>query len=272
VYLDYWGMTTKPFENVAHPAFFYLSPQHEEALLRLLYAVKERKGAALLTGEYGCGKTTVSRTLVEMARQQLGLTKIALLNYPRISSDEFLWKIIRQLGPSLAIPEMRVQKLELIEELLTEEHQKGRHTVIIVDEAHLIENLAIFEELRLLLNFQRDEKFMLTLILIGQPELRKKIDQIPAFKQRVAILYHLEVLSREEMEKYILFRIEHAGGNPGILADREPLDYLYAHIGGAPRAINNVCDAALLAGFINKENKISLETMKAVVDDFEKGV
>ncbi|NQT95955.1 MAG: AAA family ATPase, partial [Candidatus Omnitrophica bacterium] len=201
MYEGYWKLKEKPFENTPDPRFFYHSPGHEEALMRLYYVIKERKGAGLLTGEYGSGKTVLTRLITKEFSAD-NKHRIALIVNPSLSPEDFLKEIIFQIeGRECDGSKLKI--LHTINDILYKNMEEGKEVVIIVDEAQVISNIDMFEELRLLLNFQLNNRFLLTLILVGQPELREKINKLPQLRQRMAISFHLNVLSPEETIGYI---------------------------------------------------------------------
>lgn len=161
MYQEFWGLSEKPFENTADPRFIYYAPQHEEALSRLNYAVIEQQPAAVLTGIFGCGKTLIAQALIN------SLTKakyeIAFVVNPSLSAVELLREIVYNLGIKDNLPTLKTDIMHLLLERLQHNADGGKHTVIIIDEAHIIENKLIFEELRLLLNLQYKNKFLLTI-------------------------------------------------------------------------------------------------------------
>jgi len=144
----------------------------------------------------------------------------------------------------------------------------NKDTVIIIDEAQAINNLTAFEELRLLLNFQLNNRFLLTLILIGQPELREKINELKQLKQRLAIKYHLNPLNEQETEKYIIHRLEVAEATREIFTTNA-MHLTWERSDGIPRVINNICDMSLLVGFTKKLNKIDRDLIEEVAGDLE---
>lgn len=152
MYNEYWGLSEDPFDNIPNPKFLYHSKEHEEALFRLLYVVEQRKGAALLTGIFGCGKTVLGRAL--LSKLNKNIYRIALINNPHLKSVELLRSIARQLGVtelSEKLNEMSADTfLQRIEEVLVNNANDGKETLIIIDEAHMIKDDDIFEELRLL--------------------------------------------------------------------------------------------------------------------------
>lgn len=151
MYTEYWGFKEKPFENTADPRFLYHSHQHDEAFSRLLYAIREKKAAAMLTGEFGSGKTLLSRVLMEELSKER--YKVALIFNPKLSPLEFLQEIAFQLGEEPGVPNTKREVLTLLNTILTNNFRHFKDTVIVIDEAQAIEDNEIFEELRLLLNF-----------------------------------------------------------------------------------------------------------------------
>jgi general secretion pathway protein A len=244
MYKNYWELLDYPFENLPNPAFLYNSSEHDEALTRLVYAIENRKGAAMLTGEIGCGKTTISRLLVQrlVARNY----QLALIENPSLEPDEFLREILYQF--SIEAPDASKREMvHLLNEHLYRNKNNGVDSVIIVDEAQLIRNEQTYEELRLLLNFQMNDRFLLTLILIGQPDLNERIAKIPQLDQRIAIRYHLKPLEISEMVRFIFHRLKKAGAKRNMFTN-DALRRIYEYSAGVPRKVNNICDLSLLVG------------------------
>ncbi|MDO9530495.1 MAG: AAA family ATPase [Syntrophales bacterium] len=265
MYLEYWGLKRFPFENVPDPNFMYYSPEHEEALARFLYVVKENKGMVLLTGEIGSGKTTLSRVLI----QQLSNIKfdVALIINPVLEPMDFLREILYNLGVNFDKDKNfhKSDYLNMLHEKILENVRNSTATLLIFDEAHLIPDKT-FEEIRLLLNFQLNDKFMLTIILLGQPELRSIIKNMKQLDQRVAIRYHLNPLSYNETVRYVVFRFKKAGLTRNIIT-RQAVDEIYRYSEGLPRLINNICDISLMTGFISKARIIDSKIIKEAARD-----
>ncbi len=261
----YWKLQQKPFENTPDPRFIYYSQKHQEALSRMLYAVKEQKGAAILTGEYGSGKTLLSRVLLkELSSEQY---QTAIIFNPMLAPLKLLKEIIYQLGGDTAALSYKTDLLHYFNGMLYKNKNEKKNTVIVIDEAQAIP-LQAFEELRLLLNFQLNEVFLFTLILLGQPELKTKMDKLPQLKQRFSIRYHLKALAEEQTKEYVLHRLKVAGAEREIFRD-DALGEIYRFSGGIPRRINNICDLALLVGCAEELEKVDKEIIKDVAEDLE---
>src|SRR6266566_5419261 len=263
MYESYWELSEPPFDNSPNPKFFYLSPEHEEALVRLVYTVRHRKGCGMLTGEYGCGKTTLSRALIQ--RLEAERYEIGLLTNPSWTAIDFLREVLYQLGVETretAKPEL----LHLLNDVFFRNFQGGRDTVIIVDEAQLIDDDAVFEELRLLLNFQTDERFLVTLLLIGSPELAAKVRRLKHLDQRIDTRYHLNTLDDAHSAAYIAHRLLMAGQSRPIFTEAA-VKLIFDFTRGTPREINNICDIALLVGYSKKATTIDERIIAEVIKD-----
>lgn len=255
----YWELRDAPFDNSPNPAFFYPAPGLQEALGRLEYAVKHRKGCAMLTAEYGCGKTLLIRALLQ--RLPRDRYDIGLVTNPCRNASEFLKEILYQLGVDTQ-ERSKPRLLHVLNDLLYHNYRAGRDTVIVVDEAQLIEDEGIFEELRLLMNIQTDDRFLATVLLVGSPELRARLGRLEHVEQRIAIRCHLEPFDLAQTAAYIAHRLEIAGQKQRIFTD-EAIRLVFELTGGAPRRINNLCDIALLIG----SNELALEIDRSIVAD-----
>jgi type II secretory pathway predicted ATPase ExeA len=245
MYKAFYGLREKPFSRTPDPRFLYLSSGHREALARLEYAIEESE-IALLTGEIGCGKTTLSRALMDRAGMHYHF--LFVFN-PRLTSDELL-RVIAQ-GLEIGTPSLRKdQLLSEITDALYRLHNEGKTPVVVIDEAQLIPDRDLFDELRLLTNFQLDDRNLVSVIVMGQPELRTMLASpvYEPFRQRIALSYHLSPLSLEETQEYLDFRMVAAGGEAGLFSP-DAVQRIYELSGGVPRRINAVATNALLVGF-----------------------
>lgn len=250
-YDAYWGLTGLPFENVPDPKFYFPTSMHEEALHRLLYGVQTRKGAVMLTGEVGCGKTLLSRELsLHLAGEQYD---VALIANPSFGTEDFLTEVLYQLGIEPATT--KVHLLHLLNERLLDNYKRGKQTVMVIDEAQTIRDDQIFEELRLLLNFQLNDRFLLTLVLMGQPELNDRVMAMKQFAQRISIKYHLGFFSEQQTIEYIRFRLKAVNCTREIFS-ADALEIIFKQSGGIPRNINTLCDLCLLIGSMDRAARV----------------
>lgn len=262
-FLEYWNLEKKPFENTGDPKFFYYSPEHKEALVRLIYVIKQNKAGALLAGDYGTGKTTIAKELLYEIEESQNYESVYISN-PILTSRELLQEIAFQLGKETENT-TRLKTRRIIEDQLKDIASRGDRAIIIIDEAHLITRKDVLEELRLLMNLQHKNQFLATLIMMGQLELRDIIDSQPQFKQRFAMCYVLRHLNREDTAGYIRHRLKIAGAQRDIFSD-EASAMIYRSSAGRPRQINNICDMALLVGSMRNANEINGQ----IVDDVKR--
>ncbi len=234
--------------------------------MRLVYAAKTQKGAAMLTGNIGCGKTTTCRTLIQSL--PVDQYEIGLIANPMLSPIDFLNEILYQLG-SEKTAETKTELIHLLNEEILMNLKKGKKTLLIIDEAQAIENETTLEELRLLLNFQLNERFLLTLILIGQPELQQKVTTLKQLDSRISIRYHINPFGLEDTMRYILFRLKVAGVEEDIITP-DAIKKIHSYSGGVPRNINNICDLCLLIGFSMKSTLIDTQIVQKVINDSKK--
>jgi type II secretory pathway predicted ATPase ExeA len=244
----------------------YYSNKHEEALTRLLYAIKEEKGAAMLTGEYGSGKTVLSRIVIdELIKDKV--YEAALITHPQLTPIQFIEEIIYQLKNE-HVKGSKPQLLHIMQDIVYKNFNEHKKTVILIDEAQIIKNRETFEEIRLFLNFQLNNKFLITLILIGQPELLSKTKAIPQLWQRLGVKYHLYGLTCDEVGAYIRHRLSVAGAKSDIFT-KEAVEAIYGYSEGLPRNINNACDMSLLMGFGQEAKAIDKGLAEKVIMDLK---
>ena len=263
MYEEFYGLTEKPFNKTPDPRFLYQSAKHAEALARLQHAVDEMD-IVLLTGEIGSGKTMLSRVLIDSFDESCH--PVLIIN-PRLSPSQLLRTVALRLGMDDS-GRYRHGMLEGINAKLYELFEAGKRPVLIIDEAQLIPGKATFEELRLLTNFQLDDRNLLALVLIGQTELRERLGrrQYRALRQRVGMQYHLGPLDLEETREYVKHRLAIAGRSAPLFDDGA-VALLFEHSGGVPRRINILAGNALLEGFGKGAELIGPEIVESVVRD-----
>ena len=263
MYKSFFGLAEKPFSKTPDPRYLFFSRGHREALARLLHAVEERD-IILLTGGIGCGKTTLSRALMD---ELDGRHQVILLTNPRLSPLEFL----RTLAFRLEIERPAEFKSELLEQLAGKLYQLYRdnvHPVLIIDEAQLIPHKDTFDEIRLLTNFQLDDGNLLSVILMGQPELRTRLAH-PVYeplRQRIGIHFELGPLDDEETAAYLKHRVRCAGG-AAELFQPAAISAIARFSGGVPRRINQVAALSLLEGFGRGSRQIDAEIVSEVITE-----
>jgi len=268
MYLNYWQFTEKPFENAINPKFVYYSSHHKEALMRLYYIIKERKGIGVLSGELGSGKTLILQILLNRIIEEGNYRAILISNPALLSFPDFAEEVIYQVEKERIVCDKKTDILRRFEEVLESLYRQGLHLVVLVDEAQMISDRSFFEQLRLLYNYQREGSFLLTLILAGQPELREQIQSMQAFAQRINLSYHLPALSKEELTQYIEHRCRVAGADKNPF-DSSSIENIFLHSKGIPRKINLICDYALLQGFHLKKRSIDKEIIEDVISSIE---
>jgi type II secretory pathway predicted ATPase ExeA len=241
---EFFGLQAKPFGKTPDPAFLYESDQHREALARLEYAVEEKE-LALLVGDIGSGKTTLSRALIDRVAEA---RPVILIINPRLTPLQLLRSIAR--GLELEPPRFRNDVLDQLHTRLYELYEEKREPVLIIDEAQLIPSKATFDEIRLLTNFQLDDQNLLSVVLVGQPELEARLEReaYAPLRQRIGMRYSLGPLSLDDTLKYIEHRIRVAGGSRNPFG-RAAMEEIYTLSGGIPRLINTLATTALLDAF-----------------------
>ncbi len=268
MYLEFYGLKQAPFDITPNPRFLFHSGKHREALNHLLYGIRERKGFVQLTGEVGAGKTTLCRAMLE---QLDGRYSTALILNPVLNANELTKAIATEFGlPVGSLDLDRLDTLALLNEFLLKQLELGRVAVLIIDEAqNLTEEL--LEQVRLLSNIETDDRKLLQVVLVGQPELRDRLNshRLRQLRQRITVRYHLKPLTRLEMAQYIQHRLELAGANGMPSFTRPALWRIYSYSGGVPRLVNAVCDKALLAGYVEHSERITHRMVCRAVRELE---
>lgn len=266
MYEAYWGLTEPAFSLTPDPRFLYMSRGHEDALMMLHYAITRNKGAAMLSGPIGLGKTTVSRKLLELLDPVK--VKMVLIVNPILTPVQMLQEILGQLEVPITTKNRQVLVQELHNTLLRY-YERGQRVVLLIDEAHLIRSAQTLEEIRLLLNCQMNDQFLISLVLLGQPELRVKLAKVPALEQRMAVRQALKPLDAIETGEMIHHRLKVAG----YASEQSPFSpdaifEIHKYCQGAPRLISQIADNALMMGFAQKLKIIDGFLVHTVIADY----
>lgn len=254
MYEQHFGLAEKPFENTPDPRFFFGNPDHDEALANLVYAVTERKGFVLLTGEVGAGKTLISRILLS----RLGpTTRTAVITNTHLSPKQLLRMLCQEYDLPTNVARDKSDIIESLNGFLLQQLAADRLVVAIIDEGQNLTREAM-EEIRMLCNLETDREKLLQIILMGQPELRKRVSMpdLEQLRQRIALSYHLRPLSAENVGRYILHRLTVAGSNGRVLFEDAGIELIAQYSGGVPRLVNAICDCCLVLGYARRVERV----------------
>jgi general secretion pathway protein A len=258
MYNDYFGLREAPFSIAPNPQYLFMSQRHREALAHLLYGIQSEGGFILLTGEVGTGKTTVCRCLLEQIPEDVDTAYI--LN-PKQTAQEILATACDELHIDYPANASIKVLVDQINNFLLASHQSGRRTVLIIDEAQNL-SVDVLEQLRLLTNLETNQRKLLQIILLGQPELLTLLakQELRQLSQRVTARFHLDALDKNEVADYIQHRLDTAGAK-GSLFPAATVKRIYAISKGIPRLINLVCDRALLGTYVQNRLLVDVATV-----------
>jgi len=247
-YLEHFGLTEEPFSNAPVSRFYFESPQHQQALVRLTHAVSRMRGLSVLVGDIGAGKTTLARRLLDALPEEEYEAALFVIIHSGVTASWLLRRIALQLG----VENPAQEKLALLSQLyqrLVQIHEQGRKAVVLIDEAQMLETRELMEEFRGLLNLEVPERKLISFVFFGLPDIERNLRLDPPLAQRVAMRYRLEPLNPEATRSYVEHRIQTAGGshNPFTPA---AIEVLHRVSGGSPRIINTLCDNALFEAFL----------------------
>ncbi len=267
VYLQYYGLTAAPFDLTPNPRFLFYTAKHREAFNHLLYGIQQRKGFVQLTGEVGAGKTTLCRALMEQLDHATYAT--ALILNPVLDAEQLMKAIAMEFGLKVKGLD-RLETVALINEFLLEQAGNNRDCLLIIDEAQDLTD-DLLEQVRLLSNLETDSRKLLQIVLMGQPELRERLNQhkLRQLRQRITVRFHLRPLSQSELSQYVRHRLAVSGANGAPYFTTPALWRIYNYSGGVPRLVNALCDKALLAGFVQQSDKINFSMIGRAIRELE---
>ncbi len=268
MYESFFGFREKPFSLLPDPDYIYMSRGHENAYTHLEYAISENKGFVVITGEIGSGKTTLLNFLLNKIQSHI---QVGLVNHTACSPNQLLKMICQEFD--LAVHGMdKAEMLEAFNGFLLEQFASKNRVVLIIDEAQSLSPKCM-EEIRMLSNLEVEKHHLLQIIIVGQPELRNRLQQknLEQFAQRVTVNCHIDRLGQDEIEHYIRHRLRIAGAKNPDIFDEGAVQAIFASSCGIPRVINAVCDMALLYGFVDGLKVIDKKVIEDVIKEREAG-
>ena len=269
MYEEYFGFKELPFNVTPDPRFLYRSTSHRDALAYITYGIFQKKGFIAVTGEVGVGKTTVVKTFIDLFQLSLEVVFVFTTKFP---FDQLLYLVCNYFELEVE-GQNKAQMLLTLNKFLIEQYQKNRNTVLIIDEA---QNLTpdVLEELRMLSNLETHDRKLIQIMLVGQPELETmlNLNEMRQLRQRIPGICRISILDRDDLERYIEFRLQVAGnhnGGGGAIFTHDAMDEIYHYSGGTPRLINVLCDRALLIGFVSNTRTIDGRIVREGIRDLE---
>jgi|FrelakmetLWP11LW_1041352.scaffolds.fasta_scaffold02230_3 general secretion pathway protein A len=261
MYESFYGLREKPFNLSPDPDYFYMSPGHENVLTHLEYAIQESKGFVVVTGEVGSGKTTLINYLLRKIPQN---THMGIINNTLVQFQELLRMICLEFELEIDNAEKAVLLTRLYSYLL-DKYSKRERVILIIDEAQNLPEKTL-EEIRLLSNLEAEKHHLLQMILVGQPQLREKLQRksLEQFVQRITVYCHLDALDNVQTNYYIRHRLKVAGAQNLDIFDKNAIEAIVEYSGGIPRLINMLCDAALVYGYADDIKTIGRDLIDTV--------
>jgi general secretion pathway protein A len=265
MYNDFYGFRESPFNITPDPRFLFMSERHREAFDHLLFGIRERKGFIQLTGEVGAGKTTLCRAALESLGPGF---KTALILNPCLTAAQLVRAILVELH--LKPGRDRAANIEILNRFLLEQVATGGDVVLLIDEAQDL-SPELLEEVRLLSNLETDQRKLLQIALIGQPELRDKLNDrgLRQLRQRITVRYHLTPLDAFETRHYVSYRLRVAGADGRPTFNRWAYFWIHRYSKGVPRLINAVCDKTLLCGYVDSTQELTGRHVRRAIRELE---
>jgi general secretion pathway protein A len=266
MYEAFYGLKEKAFNLNPDPEYFYMSREHEDAYMHLEYAISESKGFAVITGEVGSGKTTLINYLLSKLKLDINIGLITNTNIP---ASQFLKAICREFEIDVDVRE-KVDIMAIFQDFLLERYAQNERVLLIIDEAQNISPEAM-EEIRMLSNLEAEKSHLIQIILLGQPELKYKLQRndLKQFAQRVSTHYHINGLNKDEVNSYIRYRLTIGEAKNLDIFKEDAIELIYQYSLGIPRIINVICDTALVYGYADGIKIIDKNLIETVIKERE---
>lgn len=270
MYEAYWRLASRPFDEHTNPSAYFPGQSYQGALLKIRYAVESRHFAALVTGSWGVGKTLICRVLASQVASEFA--PFVHIVFPQMPAPELLCYVADEIGAPAVYESNLTVKTQLgrIRQAISENVQRGRHTVVVLDEAQLILDSESLEAVRLLLNFDYGPKSGcgMTLILCGQAQLLPILERLPQWEERLTAKCVLRPFLKDETAQYVQHRIRAAGGSEQIF-EANALEAIHRTSQGVPRRINRICDMALLLAYADERRTVSQDQIESVANELQ---
>jgi type II secretory pathway predicted ATPase ExeA len=266
MYLEYFGLSAKPFGLTPDSGFLFMSEPHSRAKAYMDYTVWNREGFVVITGEIGCGKTTLIQKLLSELDENVVVAKVF---QTQLDEVEFLQAVLVEFGFN-PFNARKVELLDMLNTFLIEQFLQGKQIVLIVDDAHNL-SMKVLEEIRMLAGLETRKEKILHVILVGQPQLNEMLDQpeMEQLMQRVKLRYYIRALTEQELGSYIRHRLSIVGAANRTLFPPDTLPCIYKYAGGIPRLINTLCDTTLTCAYADSVPKITAEVVEAAAKELQ---
>ena len=265
MYMEYFGLNDYPFRITPDTDYLYMSSAHSRAKAYMEYAIFNREGFVVITGEIGSGKTTLIKKILSELDDKVIVAKIF---QTQLDEVELLQSILVEFGIN-PFSAKKVELLSMLNTFIVNSYLDGKQVLLIIDDA---QNLSkrVLEEITMLSSVETQKEKILHVILVGQPELNKKLEanDMEQLLQRVSLRYHVRALTVEEVGHYIKYRLKVAGVNTGLFP-QETIPTIYEYTGGIPRLINTLCDTALTCGFADSQEIINADQLQVALNELQ---
>jgi type II secretory pathway predicted ATPase ExeA len=267
MYLEFFGLRDFPFRLTPDTEFLFMSNAHVRAKAYMDYSVWNREGFVVITGEIGCGKTTLLKKLLSELDDDNVL--VAKVFQTQLDEVEFLQAVLVEFGLN-PFSAKKVELIDMLNTFLVDNYMRQKQIVLIVDDAHNL-SLRVLEEIRLLSGLETQKEKILHVILVGQPQLNDLLEtpELEQLLQRVRLRYHLKAMSQEDTAEYITHRLRVAGREEPNLFLPETIPQVYKYTGGVPRLINTLCDTALTCAYADDSSSITLQSIEAAIEELQ---